>query len=112
MGRRNTRSGRPFRFILNHSRAIAANVYLLLYPKAQLARKLKENPALVHRIWETLNQISSEAMITEGRVYGGGLYKLEPGELSSVPAGMFEAVLSSDGLLPELHSARQMSFLG
>src|SRR5207248_1206395 len=32
LGRGDTKSGRPFRFILNHSSATVANVYLAMYP--------------------------------------------------------------------------------
>ncbi|OHB66901.1 MAG: restriction endonuclease subunit M, partial [Planctomycetes bacterium RBG_13_60_9] len=37
MGRPTARSRSPFRFILNHSQATAANVYLMLPPRARLA---------------------------------------------------------------------------
>ena len=33
LGRSDNKTGRPFRFILNHSNATAPNVYLMLYPK-------------------------------------------------------------------------------
>lgn len=93
LGRSDTKSGRPFRFILNHSRATAANVYLMLYPKASLARVLEDDPALKRRLWEFLNAICPKAMLGEGRVYGGGLHKLEPKELGNVPAGAIVELL-------------------
>ena len=86
LGRANSENGRLFRFILNHSRATATNVYLMLYPKYQLSRLLEESPLLKRQIWEFLNDISPETMRDEGRVYGGGLHKLEPRELGNIPA--------------------------
>lgn len=83
MGRRDTGRGKPFRFILNHSRAIATNVYLMLYPLPILAQALLDQPELHKQVWQTLNQISDQALMSEGRVYGGGLHKLEPRELGN-----------------------------
>lgn len=85
LGRGDARSGRPFRFILNASRATVANVYLALYPHPHLANALATEPQLLRRIWETLNRIPAEKLLGEGRVYGGGLHKLEPRELANVP---------------------------
>jgi adenine-specific DNA-methyltransferase len=50
MGRQDTGKGRPFRFILNHSRAIATNVYLMLYPKPALAKALSGKPELLKEV--------------------------------------------------------------
>ncbi len=97
MGRHGKNGSRPFRFILNYSDAIATNVYLLLYPKPPVARKLRENPDLADRVWQALDRISQQDRIQEGRVYGGGLYKLEPKELSNVPAAEIATLLSGDG---------------
>ena len=83
MGR--SRDGaKPFRFILNHSKATACNVYLLLYPKPSLARMIERQPKLLRRIWTYLNEISTEEILGNGRVYGGGLHKLEPKELRNL----------------------------
>jgi hypothetical protein len=85
MGRsRNER--KPFRFIWNKSRAIAANVYLMLYPKPELAHAIAAKPELCETIFEALNEIDGGAFVTEGRVYGGGLFKMEPAELGRLPA--------------------------
>ena len=81
MGRQNTSRGKPFRFILNHSRATATNVYLMLYPKPALEKALSHKPERLKQVCQALNQISDEILIGEGRVYGGGLHKLEPKEL-------------------------------
>ena len=86
LGRNNTKRGRPFRFILNNSLATAANVYLMLYPKPVLARALRKNSSLKRQLWRFLNDICPESILDEGRVYGGGLHKLEPKELGNVPA--------------------------
>jgi adenine-specific DNA-methyltransferase len=77
-------SGRPFRFILNRSQAIAANVYLMLHPKPALSARLVGEPDLIERIWAALSALPAEALTHEARVYGGGLYKLEPKELGAV----------------------------
>ena len=97
LGRSGKKNGRPFRFILNHSRATAANVYLMLYPKGLLARTLENDPALKTRIWEILNDIDPKTMLGEGRVYGGGLHKLEPRELGNVPAASIAEILPGAG---------------
>ena len=52
-------------------------------------------------VWEFLNAIDSDELSGHGRVYGGGLHKLEPKELRGFPA---------DGLiarLPELKPLNQ-----
>ena len=81
---------RPFRFIWNRSRATAANVYLLLYPKQLIARKLTEK---AKEVFEALRAIHPEHFFNEGRVYGGGLYKMEPAELMRLPADRIAQVL-------------------
>ncbi len=86
MGRGDVGNRRPFRFILNLSQATVANVYLMLYPKPFLARALAGDGELVRKIWKFLNAIETKTLLGEGRVYGGGLYKMEPKELANVPA--------------------------
>lgn len=93
MGRLGKERSNPFRFILNHSKAIAANVYLMLSPKPALAKLLQNDPELYRHIWNALKHITPEVLIGEGRVYGGGLYKLEPGELMNAPADTLLEVL-------------------
>lgn len=93
MGRQDGRSSKPFRFILNHSKATATNAYHMLYPKPHLQTLLDTTPHLAQRIWQALNSISSEVLIDEGRAYGGGLYKMEPRELGNVPADSLLAAL-------------------
>ncbi|MBL7644998.1 MAG: SAM-dependent DNA methyltransferase [Candidatus Hydrogenedentes bacterium] len=96
MGRTNGNgTDQVFRFILNHSNAVAANVYLLLYPKPWVKKELQANPHLAEEIWAMLQSIPVGSLIGEGRVYGGGLHKLEPKELLNVPAEKFALLFSS-----------------
>ena len=93
MGR--SRNGKhPFRFIWNRSQATAHNVYLMLYPKGPLLDALTADPALAGRVFEALQNISPAQFLSEGRVYGGGLHKVEPKELAQIPA---EPILSAIG---------------
>ena len=85
MGR--SRNGRhPFRFIWNRSQATAHNVYLMLYPKGPLLNALKQRPEVQVQIFEALQRITPAQFLSEGRVYGGGLHKMEPRELAQIPA--------------------------
>jgi len=86
IGRSDNKGKKPFRFILNHSVAIVSNSYLILYPNPKLKQEISTNPMLKKQLFKALNKITGKAMLDEGRVYGGGMHKLEPRELSNVPA--------------------------
>ena len=92
------RNQQPFKFILNQSKATAPNVYLMLYPKPDLQIHIEENPKLLLKIWNALRDIKSVDLISEGRVYGGGLYKLEPKELGNT------SLETIGNFLPEIQS--------
>jgi hypothetical protein len=83
---RSTNGRHPFRFIWNRSEATAHNVYLMLYPKGRLQAALKEHPELQARIFEALQRITPAQLVSQGRVYGGGLHKVEPKELAHISA--------------------------
>ena len=85
IGRSDKEGKKPFRFILNHSKAIVANSYLILYPKPELMAVIAHNPEMTEIFFEALNNTTERAMLDEGRVYGGGMHKLEPSELANVP---------------------------
>jgi predicted RNA methylase len=76
----------PFRFIWNRSAATAHNVYLMLYPKSRLQEVLRNHPELAAKVFEALQSVTAAQFISEGRVYGGGLHKVEPKELAQIPA--------------------------
>ena len=56
-----------------------------MYPTPILLRALAQDKSLLPRVWQLLNQITPSRLLGEGRVYGGGLHKLEPRELANVP---------------------------
>ena len=76
-------------------RAIAPNVYLMMYPKQNLATLLAVKPKLLKSVWKVLNSISMQSLIYEGRVYGDGLYNLEPRELANAPADILIKILEN-----------------
>lgn len=81
MGRVSERSANPFRFFLNRSKAICANSYLLMTLKPGVGRDERWLKELV----DSLNSTGVDEFKKYGRVYGGGLFKLEPKELARMP---------------------------
>lgn len=93
IGRSDKEGKKPFRFILNRSNAIVSNSYLILYPKQNLKKEIDKTPELNEQLLAALNQITGKAMLDEGRVYGGGMHKMEPRELANVAAIEITALL-------------------
>jgi hypothetical protein len=61
-----------------------ANSYLILYPKPEVRVAIAKSPETVSILFDALNGIAEKVMLDEGRVYGGGMHKLEPKELENV----------------------------
>jgi len=47
---------------------------------------LNASPEIQARVFEALKRIKPGEMVSEGRVYGGDLHKVEPKELAQIPA--------------------------
>jgi hypothetical protein len=84
IGRQSANKENPFRFILNRSNATVTNSYLAFYPSILLLEMIHKNNGLDVQILDYLNSLCAESVIKEGRVYGGGMYKLEPSEMAKI----------------------------
>jgi hypothetical protein len=110
MGRPDLKKKSPFRFILNRSKATATNAYHILYPKPFLQKAIEETPEMDRAIWEALRSIPLEILTNESRIYGGGLHKMEPGELASVSAvTVLEALQRYSISIPNLRDDQKIA---
>ena len=111
MGRHGKADRPAFRFIWNRSRAIATNLYLLMYPRAMLAEILTRDPGAEAAVFQLLSSIATEELVKASRVYGGGLRKLEPRELDRVPLDLRSTQLAgfSDRLRAPLERTARSS---
>ena len=62
----------------------------MLYPKDLIARQVAEK---AEEVLAALRAIDPEHFFSEGRVYGGGLHKMEPAEMMRLPADEVARVL-------------------
>ncbi len=99
MGKSKSEIDNPFRFILNHTDAVATNSYMMLYPKENILKVLSRNPESSFDIWKALRSISRYDLESQGRVYGGGLKKIEPRELSKVRCEELTKLIMKDGAI-------------
>ena len=83
---RSSNGRKPFRFLWNKSQATAHNVYLLLYPKGPLQKALERDSSLFQKLFAALQSLDTNDIKGDGRVYGGGLFKMEPKELAAISA--------------------------
>jgi len=60
-----------------------------------MAKALQDDPILIRRAWELLNEVTPEQLLGEGRVDGGGLHILEPKELANVPVPALAAQITT-----------------
>jgi hypothetical protein len=67
-------------------------VYLLLYPKEWVAKAAANR---TEELFSSLRAIHADHFFAEGRVYGGGLHKMEPSELMRLPADDLVKVLGA-----------------
>jgi hypothetical protein len=91
-----------FRFIWNKSRAVATNVYLCLYPKGALRQALNDGRTSHERVFEALTRLEMNEQLHNGRVYGGGLFKMEPMELARIDAGPLALLVGPRATTPLL----------
>src|SRR5437660_1294258 len=59
---------------------------LMLHPDKALADTLRQHPERGSDVLGLLGQVTGQELRGEGRVYGGGLHKIEPSELGRVSA--------------------------
>lgn len=101
MGRGSIENDRPFKFLWNQSDAIVTNMFLMLTPIGALKQALDAGAVSYRDVFDQLQSITARELLDGGRVYGGGLRKVEPKELAAFHAGRI-----ADLIPPQFASAQ------
>lgn len=60
-----------------------------------LRKKIEQDSTLESKVWGCLRSIALDDFENEGRVYGGGLRKIEPRELGNIQCKELDKLLGS-----------------
>ncbi len=74
----------PLYFLMNKSKAVALNTYILLYPKQWLLDIVASDETICNQLLIALNNSAQKTIKRQTRIYSGGLQKLEPNELKNI----------------------------
>ncbi len=108
MGRK-TKDGKSIRFYRNESEAVAANVYLMLYPRTDVfGPRDNWSEKVFDEVFETLISLKQRSITYHGRTYGGGLDKVEPKELQNVSIPDVSIMLDAHDVSFSRHSQTRM----
>lgn len=84
----------PFRFILNPLKCNCDERLLDAIPQNDVLNVLEQSPDIINEIWGALSDITASDFECESRIYGGGLKKIEPRELSLVRCSQLAKLLA------------------
>jgi len=56
---------------------------------------MKNDKTLLRRVWQVLNSIGVDQLLSEGRVHGGGMFNLKPKERVNVDTPAIRPLESS-----------------
>ena len=70
-------------------------MYLMLYPIGVLAEALSSGEVSLDEVHGAMGLLTGDQLRDGGRVYGGGLHKMEPKELAALDASSIAALLSN-----------------
>jgi hypothetical protein len=66
---------------------------------------LVARPDLYPIVFSHLQSLTGEHLIMEGRVYGGGLHKMEPKELANLPADVLVRIIQGRPIPKQMYLA-------
>lgn len=78
MGRKTSTKENPIQFVRNQSKGICLNQYMILYPKVSFSE------TQLGILWECLQKLDLLEQKNKGRLYAGGLMKMEPSEVKNL----------------------------
>jgi adenine-specific DNA-methyltransferase len=108
-GRLDPRKGRPPRFLLNRSAAIITYPYLELHPVSDLQTALEDDPTLIDQVFQLLQTITRDVLLSECHLLGGGLCKVEPFNLYRIKLPELRSIIPTAENAVSKHFERSLN---